>query len=220
MKDETKSQPPTPAVAKVTPAAPARLATAKSCGRLLAAAGMVAAAACAHVKTGTKAGDCNNTPVVYVEGKHLPDKFWVRPAPSNPQQCKGKCGNNCTLRGEPCPAYEGPITLDLIQPMWLDSWRGPPPDYKSPLLLGQTHFFESKETYVSEVREPRVRDVTMRMTALITQMQLLDGSTVPICGVLFDREDREGIPVLDPKYYGEPATVFWGDTTVHLFWPH
>jgi len=72
------------------------------------------------------------------------------------------------------------------------------------------------------------RDGVARMTALFTEMVLHDGTSVPICAVLFDAEWRvrspklkgEGIPVLDSKYYGAPATPTWtGDEHVRFYNP-
>jgi hypothetical protein len=72
------------------------------------------------------------------------------------------------------------------------------------------------------------RDTVARMTALFTEMTLKDGTSVPICAVLFDAEWRidspklhgEGIPVLDSKYFGAPATPTWsGDEWVRCYYP-
>jgi len=75
------------------------------------------------------------------------------------------------------------------------------------------------------------REATGRLVALLTKMQLRDGTTFPICAALYDTGDglakgdpdevlgNEGIPILDPKHLGVSATPVWGYTRVKFFWP-
>jgi hypothetical protein len=68
-----------------------------------------------------------------------------------------------------------------------------------------------------------------RTVARFTEMRLKDGTPVPICGVLYQGyfEDgpgeapgahKEGLPVLDPQYFGGPATPN-AIPLIQLFWP-
>jgi hypothetical protein len=95
-----------------------------------------------------------------------------------------------------------------------------------PYLHGKAHLITTERVKLREPADFKIpRDAVGRMTALFTEMRMHDGSIVPICGVLFDTPRRssvlggEGIPVLDPKYFGPNMAPTWGDATVKLFYP-
>jgi len=45
-----------------------------------------------------------------------------------------------------------------------------------------------------------------------------DGHSVPVCGVLFGEDDKEGVPVFRSKD-GKPFGGAWGKARVKFFWP-
>jgi hypothetical protein len=234
--DETSPQAPT--VAKAAVKSSPRVAGAGSCIKLLTAAGVVAVAGCGHVATGTKAGDCYDTPEREVLWRPypkefslpanyppdrektwmpIPDEFTVHPDyPSTGEVCRGERVVSYA-REQPCSVFEGPIVLRLMDAGPEErAWFGPDPKNESPLLYGRTHIFDAPGTIEDEIRG--IRKVTGRMTALITEMKMQDGRKVSVCGVLYGYDGVEGIPILSPQYYHEPATV-WGQAHVRFFWP-
>ena len=55
---------------------------------------------------------------------------------------------------------------------------------------------------------------------MFTYVELLNGNKQPICGVLYWRDGKEGIPVLAEDYYGQRVAADWGEESyVQLFYP-
>lgn len=221
MNDETT--PYAPAVAKAALTAPTRTAAARSCYNLLVAAGVAATVACSHVKTGAKAGDCFFTPVHKASGKRIPETLPVIFDPSTPGgMCTGK-RHPSRMVEEPCPAYEGPVVLTLAapidQPDELWQFYGPPPEYDTPQLLGQMTIIPGMGIWEDPGHKPALRKTIGRATALITKMRMQDGTTWPVCGVLFADDQLEGVAILAPEYYGKATGATWGAAYVRFYWP-
>jgi hypothetical protein len=66
------------------------------------------------------------------------------------------------------------------------------------------------------------------MAAFFTEMRLTDGTSVPVCGILYSdpgsHGGKEGVPILDGRYYGSfygPGSMTaptWGKVKVKFFW--
>lgn len=227
----SKESPPESAVTSAPmrpPRAKGRTSATSSCLALLQAAAMTAAlTSCrAHVSTGTKTGDCSVRPVREVKGHKLPEVVSVEIVSLNGKGCTGPARGAAGFPNEPCPAGEGTFIMmprggngvDPGAPDFLDFRRT---DEKKPLLYGQAHLVRTSEMIHEYGKEPR--QGAGRMHAIFTELRMEDGTPVPVCGVLFSKEDertvREGIPVLDPKYYGDIATPLTATAFVKFYWP-
>jgi hypothetical protein len=103
--------------------------------------------------------------------------------------------------------------------------------FQGALFYGEAHV-EPESAVINEVSTPKPskpRSFAGRTVARFTEMRLKDGTPVPICGVLYQGyfEDgpgeapgahKEGLPVLDPQYFGGPATPN-AIPLIQLFWP-
>jgi len=92
------------------------------------------------------------------------------------------------------------------------------------------------EPAVIETRGREPRSFTGRTLVLFTEMRLKNGTTVPICGVLYQGHfestpsgtypagekppgmNKEGLPVLASEYFGGSATPT-ATPYIRLFWP-
>jgi serine/threonine protein kinase len=197
-----------------------RFPTANTCGRALVAAAtattLTVGAACpGYVRTGTETGDCAGTTVREVDGRKLPDYFIVRFVDLKGVECQGK--PFLGLKTEPCPAGNGHIVVKAS-----DNGEG----FGSPMLFGRAYVVNGRET-LHEVRS-QPREAIGRMAAVFTEMRLTDGTTVPVCGILYSDPDnhggKEGIPILDDRYYGswwsgKMTAPTWGRAKVKFYWP-
>jgi len=221
--DEAKRYAPAPAVARTAPRTPTR-AAARSCAQVALAMGLAAATACAHVvKTGFKAGDCSWVPAHRLGGRDLPDSLDVWLDEEQSRYCTGKRMIWTGLvQDEPCPVFDKLIILrtSVNQLYGQEIWGGPLIPRKRIRLFGLPSIIPGKGTWVRELTpEPTERKTIGRLTALITDIVLEDGTRWPVCGVLFSSVDsQEGIPILSPEYYGKPVTGAWGHLRVRFFW--
>jgi len=231
-----------------TPSAPeTEPMTANSCWKALALAHVVAIAACqTHLPPPAKGGLCTTEPYRAVKGPRgmtpLPERFYVEFVSLRGEVCTGQPtrytqkpdgGANDLIpvdqgQREPCPYGDGPI---IARMSWLDPRTdafggGPGPhQWDRPLLMGQAHLVPIDNDIGGEVLDegdaehPRVG--ISRMTALFNYVQLLNGEKVPICGVLFWHDGKEGIPVLAEQYHDDNrAAADWGDKSyVQLYYP-
>ena len=137
---------------------------------------------------------------------------------------------------EPCPVGDGELVM-----VALDRFVPPEAPSLEEMFQGALFFGQARvEPGPAVIKEPGTgshpRSFSGRTLALFTEMKLKNGATVPICGVLYQGlfettpsgssapgeqlpgQNKEGLPVLDPKYYGGPATPT-AIPYVHLFWP-
>ncbi|HVE85040.1 MAG TPA: serine/threonine-protein kinase [Myxococcales bacterium] len=190
------------------------------CGVLATAAGCPV-----HVVTNTKAGDCSVAPAREIKGTQIPERLSITLVSLNGKTCLPPV-NEGGPGDEPCPAEDGDIVLTPLE----GAYRPVPPLVRDSLLFGQAHVVEGRQM-LREVGLDVRREATGRLVALLTKMQLRDGTTFPICAALYDTGDglakgdpdevlgNEGIPILDPKHLGVSATPVWGYTRVKFFWP-
>jgi hypothetical protein len=237
-------------------AKPRKLTPVERCVRNLAASALVLTAACtAHVSTGLKAGDCTGkaaTPAREVNGLKIPDYFLVELISLNGEGCRGERNGKSNPLGPPCPAGEGRIVVELGQgqsafgkePRWVVGETDGPPHLQRqivPRLSGQAYFEKGAEKippvnfhlaviYNGRKDWPTTHptDAIGRLTALFTELHMPDGTSVPVCGVLFQDPNlgglKEGIPVFAPGGYPgalptAPSTWNWWKARVKFFWP-
>ena len=135
---------------------------------------------------------------------------------------------------EPCPAGDGELVMMSNDSPSLEV---PIPEefFQGALLYGKARV-EPEPALIKEPRDGPPRSFTGRTVALFTEMRLKDGTKVPVCGVLYQGYfestpsgtlapgekppglNKEGLPVLDPKYFGGPATPS-ATPLIRLYWP-
>jgi len=134
---------------------------------------------------------------------------------------------------EPCPAGDGELVMRSNHD---DRPDVPIPEefFQEALFYGKARV-EPETAVLYDPGEGPPRSFTGRTLALFTEMRLKNGATVPICGVLYQGAfevppsktipageklpglNKEGLPVLDPKYYGRSATPS-AIPYIKLFW--
>jgi hypothetical protein len=138
-----------------------------------------------------------------------------------------------TCYREPCPAGTG----ELVMMLWRDSAVLPIPEefFQEALFYGKARI-EPEATAIVESGKVNPRNFSGRTLALFTEMRLKNGTTVPVCGVLYQGVfestpsgtlrpgekppgmNKEGLPVLAPEYFGGSATPT-ASPYIRLFWP-
>jgi len=244
--------PEAPAHEEAKPIAPAKkaLPSAAKCMALTVAAALAAGCPPVHISTHTRAGDCTMQAPPREVGHHkIPELIPVRFVSLKGQKCTGlspRPGFTCEADPaccppsrpicsmEPCPAGDGELVM-----MALDGYVPPEAPSQEEMFQGALFYgkarVEPESTVLTEAGK-KPRGFSGRTLALFTEMHLKNGTTVPICGVLYQGlfedapsgstapgeqlpgQNKEGLPVLDPKYYGGPATPT-AIPYVHLFWP-
>jgi len=246
------TSPEAPAHEEAKPAIPAKkaLPTAAKCMGMTVAAALAAGCPPVHITTHTRAGDCTMQEPPRELGHHkIPELIPVSFLSLNGRKCTGlspRPGFTCEAdpaccapsepicSEEPCPAGDGDLVMVALD-------RVPPEAPSLEEMFQGARFYgkarvEPESTVLKEPREGPPRSFTGRTLALFTEMRLKNGTTVPICGVLYQGlfedtpsgssapgeqlpgQNKEGLPVLDSKYYGGPATPS-AIPYVHLFWP-
>jgi len=244
--------PKVPVLEEAKPLAPAKkaLSSVAKCVGVTVAGALVAACPPVHVATHARAGDCTiQTPPRDIEGHKIPEFLPVDFVSLNGQKCAGlppSPGYTCeedpdccqptlpACSSEPCPAGDGDLVMmsndndQLEVPI-------PEPFFQDALFYGKAHVEPEPFVLKENFQRGPPRSFTGRTVALFTQMRLKNGTTVPICGVLYQGllEDmprglaygekppgwnKEGLPVLDPKYYGGPA-IPTTQPLIRLYWP-
>ncbi|HYV50042.1 MAG TPA: serine/threonine-protein kinase [Myxococcaceae bacterium] len=245
---------PLPAIEEPRPLAPAKkpFASVAKCAGLSLAAALAAGCPPVHVPTHTRTGDCAlRAPQRDVDGHKLPEVLPVYFVSLNGERCKGlppRPGATCeedpkccdarmpTCFLEPCPAGEG----DLVMMSNNDRQAEVPiPEefFQGALLYGKARV-EPEPAVLNELGHGAhgARRFTGRTLALFTEMRLKNGTTVPICGVLyqgafedtpnglapldekFPAMNTEGLPVLAPEYFGGSA-IPTATPYIRLYWP-
>jgi serine/threonine protein kinase len=227
------------------------LSSVAKCVGVTMAGALAAACPPVHVATHSRAGDCTmQAPPRDFEGHKIPEFFPVHFVSLNGQKCKGqppapgfRCeeDSHCcppsvpVCFSEPCPAGDGELV------MMSNGRKAPGVPIPEQFFQGALFYGKARvEPELAVIREVAIhrplRSFTGRTVALFTEMRLKNGTTVPICGVLYQGYlespppgtlaygeklpglNKEGVPVLDPKYYGRPATPT-DIPYIQLFWP-
>jgi serine/threonine protein kinase len=180
------------------------------------------------VTTNTATGSCTGvTPVRAARGHQMPDEVPVYFASLEAQTCKGNPEHRCEpgeplCWGEPCPAGDGEIVM-VAQYDEIPGRPSPDAFLQGARFRGRARVIDGPEIVNAVGRDPLM--AVGRLLAVFTEVEMKDGSKLPICGVLFqnllegrETPDKEGIPVLGPSYYGERATPSV-IAHIRLFWP-
>jgi len=225
------------------------LTSAAKCAGLSLAAAIAAGCPPVHVPTHTRTGDCTvQAPPRDIGGHKVPEILPVYFVSLNGEQCKGlppRPGATCehdpnccdaktpTCWKEPCPAGEGRLVMISNHNR---NAEVPIPEefFQEALLYGKARI--EPESAVIEEWGEEPRNFTSRTLALFTEMVLKNGTTVPICGVLYQGAfestrsgtlkygeippamNKEGLPVLAREYFGAPATPT-ATPYIRLYWP-
>jgi hypothetical protein len=183
-----------------------------------------------------------------IEGHKIPEFIPVTFVSLNGQKCAGQPpspGWTCeedphccaptlpTFWAEPCPAGDGELVMMSNDS---PSLRVPIPEkfFQGALFYGEARV-EPGPAVIEEPRAGPPRSFTGRTLARFMEMRLKNGTKVPVCGVLYQGSfedapkglaygekppglNKEGLPVLDPKYFGGPATPS-AIPLIRLYWP-